>query len=123
MTGLNKLADILMAKANDDVKYGPICYRQITQYIITSKWQDVGIFSCGWTSFGTPVVVPHQSKFYLVSRRQDMEQTIDLLATFPSKEKHRGRKMFKDHTSCIFYHPPSHECVKYIYAPSSIRIS
>ena len=105
MIEANKLAEKVMAEANDSAKFCPICHRQITQHIITSKWKNVGICSCGWTSFETPAVGPHQSKFYKVSRRPDMEQTIDLVATFPSKDKHRGRKMFKDHTSCFFTIP------------------
>jgi hypothetical protein len=115
----NKLTDKIIAEANDGLKFCPICHRQVTQHIITSKWEDVSICSCGWNSFETPAVGPHQSEFYKASCRLDMEQTIDQVATFQSKDKHRGRKMFKDHTSC-FYHPLSHKCVKYIYAPSSI---
>jgi len=105
MIELNKLADTIMAEANDGIKSCPICHRQITQHIITSKWEDVSICSCGWTSSGTPAVGPHQAKFYKVSCRPDMEQTIDRVATFKSKDKHRGRKMFKDHTSCFFTIP------------------
>jgi len=105
MMGANRLADKVMTEANDSAKFCPICHRQITQHIITSKWQDVDICSCGWTSYETPAVGQHQLKFYKVSRRPDMQQTIDLVATFPSKDKHRGRKMFKDHTSCFFTIP------------------
>jgi hypothetical protein len=67
MTGLNKLADIIMAEANDGVKFCPICHRQVIRHIIISKWEDVSICSCGWTSFGTPAVGPHQSKFDMAS--------------------------------------------------------
>ena len=122
MIETNKLAEKVLTETYDSVKFCPICHRQITQHIITSNWKDVSICSCGWTSSEIPAVGPHQSKFYKASpRRPDMEQTIDQVATFQSKDKHRGRKMFKDHTSC-FYHPLSHQCVKYIYAPSSIQI-
>ena len=106
MIKANKLADKVMAEANDSGKFCPICNRQITQHIITSKWEDVGICSCGWTSSETPAVGPHQSEFYKVSRRPDIDQTIDLVATFPSKDKHhRGRKMFKDHSKYLFTIP------------------
>ncbi|MCD4841479.1 MAG: hypothetical protein K8R08_05675 [Methanosarcinales archaeon] len=101
----NKLTDKIIAEANDGLKFCPICHRQVTQHIITSKWEDVSICSCGWTSFETPAVGPPQSEFYKASCRSDMEQTIDLVATFQSKDKHRGRKMFKDHTSCFFTIP------------------
>ena len=108
MTEANKLADKVMAEAKDSVKFCPICHSQITQHIITSKWLDVGICSCGWTSSETPAVGPHQSKFYKASpRRPDMKQTIDLVATIPSKDMHRERKMFKDHTSRFFTIPHS----------------
>jgi hypothetical protein len=56
-----------MAEANDGVKFCPICHRQVIRHIIISKWEDVSICSCGWTSFGTPAVGPHQSKFDMAS--------------------------------------------------------
>jgi hypothetical protein len=99
MIEANTFADKFMAESNDSVKFCPICNRQITQHIITSKWQDLGICSCGWTSVETPAVGPHQLKFYKVSRKPDKQQTIDLVAIFPSKDKQQGRKMFKDHKS------------------------
>lgn len=76
----NKLADKI--SANNSANFCPICNNQITQHVITSKWQDVGICICGWTSSETPAEGLHQSKFYKVSCRPDMEQTFDLVATF-----------------------------------------
>jgi len=105
MIETNKLAEKVLVKTYDSINFCPICHRQITQHIITSKWKEVSICSCGWTSSDIPAVGPHQSKFYKVSRRPDKEQNIDLVATFPSKDIHQGRKMFKDHTNCFFTIP------------------
>ena len=93
--------------SNDNARYCPFCNRQITQHVITSKWRYVEICSCGWTSVETPATRPYQLKFYKVTGKADEGQTIDLVAIFPSEDKHQGRKMFKDHKNCFSSIPHS----------------
>ncbi len=107
MIEVNKLAEKVIPEMNDIGKFCPICHRQVTQHIITLNWKNISVCSCGWTSNETPAVVSHRPKFFKTIQKSDKEQTINLVATFPSKDKHRGRKMFKDHTSCFFTTPNS----------------
>ena len=107
MIKVNKLAEKVFPEIDDIEKFCPICHMQITQHIITINWKNISVCSCGWTSNETPAVVSHRPKFFKTIQKSDREQTINLVAAIPLDEKHRGRKMFKSHTSCFFTIPNS----------------